>query len=554
MSRPLSNLFVSLAALALIACSPAAGPSNTRGAAGAGSPGTAGNGSPGAAGNGAAGTQGAAASGAAGAQGVAGRGAAGTQGAAGGGVAGGQGTAGGDGAAGTQGTAGNGAAGVGTAPPCKAMTVSNTAGLTLMATDISARKVVTLAGGPWTKLAYDPMNKNIVAEKMNGTFFKIDPVAGTSTPIETNYPAASNDHRGLAFASDGTMYTLQAAGGNVSATIRRGAGTVGARTWTTVAKTATFPAGGSNFDHSYAGLVISPDDKDLYFSSGSRTDHGELEPHNAGDGSGKAGAQREVPLSSAIFHVAANGDNLMLPNDDAMLKANGWMYADGTRNTYDMAFNAAGDLIGGDNGPDIDFPDEVNWIQKDKHYGFPWRFGDQANVALDPAYTTAGDMRLHTQLQAVGDHTYFYDMMFPAPPMGVSFVDPILNKGPAAAKYSVGKAAVVMDAGTGTTGLLGITGHRSPVGLAFDTKGDLCGEYYKNGFMLSYGPVVDVFGDPGTDLLLLTMTKNGTSYSMTAKAIAKGFSTSIDSVLVGNKIYTMSLNGGAVYEITLPTP
>jgi hypothetical protein len=40
---------------------------------------------------------------------------------------------------------------------------------------------------------------------------------------------------------------------------------------------------------------------------------------------------------------------------------------------------------------------------------------------------------------------------------------------------------------------------------------------------------------------------------MTAKAIAKGFTTSMDDVLVGNKLYTISLNGGPVYEITLPT-
>jgi hypothetical protein len=256
---------------------------------------------------------------------------------------------------------------------------------------------------------------------------------------------------------------------------------------------------------------------------------------------------------TAIFHVPANGDNLLLPNDDAMLKQNNWMWADGTRNTYDLAFNAAGDLIGGDNGPDIDFPDEVNWIQQGKHYGFPWRFGDQSNPAQDATYTPQGDMRLHTQLQAAGDHTYFYDSQFPAAPTGVVFVDPIANHGPAAAKYSIGKAGTVMDAGTGTTPLAGITGHRSPLGLAFDTKSVLCGEYYKQGFMLSYGPVVDVFGDPGTDLLLLTLTKNGDAYSMTAKAIAKGFTTSMDDVLVGNKLYTISLNGGPVYEITLPT-
>ena len=68
-----------------------------------------------------------------------------------------------------------------------------------------------------------------------------------------------------------------------------------------------------------------------------------------------------------------------------------YLFADGTRNTFDMAWNADGELFGGDNGPDIDLPDEVNVLRQGKHYGFPWRFGAEANPVLDPAYTATGD-------------------------------------------------------------------------------------------------------------------------------------------------------------------
>jgi len=100
----------------------------------------------------------------------------------------------------------------------------------------------------------------------------------------------------------------------------------------------------------------------------------------------------------------------------------------------------------------------------------------------------AGDKRLNPGYGAVAKGTYAYDSGFPAPPAGVTFVDPILNLGPDANVFRADRNADPAPAGA--TGLPGITGHRSPLGLAFDVGGALCGDYYKQGFMLSYGAVV----------------------------------------------------------------
>jgi len=106
-----------------------------------------------------------------------------------------------------------------------------------------------------------------------------------------------------------------------------------------------------------------------------------------------------------------SSNNLTLANDATALAP--YLFADGTRNTFDMAFNADGDLIGPDNGPDIDFPDEINWLQEGKHYGFPWRLATEGNPNMDPTFTPSGDVRLHTGLKAVDQHLYFYDANFP---------------------------------------------------------------------------------------------------------------------------------------------
>jgi len=450
-----------------------------------------------------------------------------------------------------------GAAGMAVA--CAPFTQVNQAGLSLKRTDFSAYKFAPTPAAGVAKMKYDPMNKVVVLETLDGHFYKFDPMAPlpaaggtatTATPTETSYPYHTPNHRGLAFGPDGTMYTLasNAPGNNNSVFIYKGAPGAGggARTWSQLATSEGYPlppANANNFGHSFSGLVVSPDGQTLYFSSGSRSDHGEQE-----------GTNRELPITSAILQVPVTGANLTLPNNEAGLAP--YFYADGTRNSYDLAYNANGDLIGADNGPDMDLPDEVNWLQKGKHYGFPWRFGAEDNPVLDSAYTPAGDMRLHTGYKAVDIMSYRYDATFPAPPTGVVFVDAIMNMGPNADFFRVGKTGPVQEASKVGMPIPGVTGHRSPLGLSFDVKGALCGAYAKQGFMASYGAFLSIaFEDSGQDLLLMQMNKGTSAYTMNTTLLVTGLKDPIDTVLVGNRLFLVGdTTTTPIYALVFPTP
>jgi hypothetical protein len=477
---------------------------------------------------------------------------------------GGAGTAGTVGAGGTTGGGDVGGAGGSTggggtvAPACKPTTGLNGAGITVSATDISAFKYVPpVTGSPMTKMAYDPVGKVVVILQQNGTLTAFDPnvalptTAATATVTTTmaynSGYQGNGDHRGIVFDKDGNLYVMAANNGGV--TIKKGAVAAGggARTWTNLVTTSKGYSNGAsaNYNHSFSGIAVSADGKSLYFSSGSRTEHGEDEGP-----SGIAGNNREVPLTSCVLKVPTDTPT-DLQNDDAALMP--FMFADGTRNAFDMAFNANGDLIGTENGPDMDLPDEINWLQQGKHYGFPWRFGDVDNPVTVQGFTKETDKRIR---QVYGGYnTYAFDGAFPAKPAGVTFTDPIQNMGPEA-NFLVASKDAAAPTKAGAEGLAGVTAHRSPLGIAFDTEGALCGEYYKQGFVLSYGPIPGgSIGDTGEDLLLITLTKNGDKYSMTTKSLAKGIKAPMDSVLVGNRLFTIGYGGTAqVYVFALPTP
>lgn len=452
---------------------------------------------------------------------------------------------------------GGGTGGSNGAPACKPVTALNGTNTTLLATDVSAFRYSANPAGDITKVAYDPLKHLIIVLTKSGKFLSLDPMlalptTASMTPVTAAMPydtggytpeAGFEDHRGLAFGPDGSMYVLAVrVSENSGVTIKKGVpGAGSARTWSTLVSTSQgFAAGGTDYDHSFSGIAVSPDGMSLFFSSGSRTEHGEPEK-----------GLREVPLTSAIFKVPA-GTPSDLKNDEQALAP--FLFADGTRNAYDLAFNADGELFGTDNGPDIDLPDEVNHLQQGKHYGFPWRFGDVDNPLRDAAYVAAGDKRLTPGYGAVDNGSYKYDADFPPPPAGVTFVDPVLNHGPDA---NVGKADRNSAAApAGDKGLAGVTGHRSPLGLSFDVAGASCGEYYKQGFLLSYGAVLaNALGDAGNDLLLLSFTRDNGVYSMHAKQLAKGILAPIDSVIVGNRLFTFGYGSGApVFVFVLPTP
>jgi hypothetical protein len=442
---------------------------------------------------------------------------------------------------GAGGAGGAGGTAAGTGPACPMTNATNTSTLAVKRPEIGARKVGNLAVPDVIRIDRDPKNGDIVYMNRGGKFWKVDPASGTSTAIEANYTGGT-DHRGMAYGPDGTLYTLSH-NTNDGVLVRKGApGTP--RTWTTLLTSAPYNPGNTTFDHWFGGVIVSPDNMSVFISSGSRSDHGEVEAN-----------EREVPLTSAIFRVPASSNNLLLQNDETALKP--YLYADGLRNSFDMAYNAEGELFAGDNGPDMDLPDEINWIQEGKNYGFPWRFGSEDSPALDPQYTPTGDTRLHTGFFAVDMKKWVYDAAMPPKPT-TPLTDPIVNHGPDCDHMRSSRTANIEDASMKGVPLSGVTGHRSPLGLAFDTKGALCGDYYKSGFVVSYGALLDVLGDGGQDLALMRLTKVNGAYEMTMNVIVSGFTAPVDSVMVDNKLYVVENRfmgtPGQIYEITFPTP
>lgn len=353
---------------------------------------------------------------------------------------------------------------------------------------------------------------------------------------------------GLAFGPDGALYVVGNVpqGNDTRAIIRKGVKDgSGKRIWSTLATTLRYPRSGTPFDHLFNGIVVSRDGRWVYVNSGSRTDHGEVEANH-----GAFPNTREAPLTSAIFRLPVDAHDLVLPNDETQLKARGHLFADGTCNSYDLEWGPHDDLFAGDNGPDADYPDELNWLREGRHYGFPWRFGMQPNPQLARDYDPAHDRRLQAGFFAVDNGAYHNDPGFPQAPAGL--VDPIANLGPDGAQYRADDGSQ-KDAGREGTELTTFTPHRSPLGLAFDFEGTLAPPYRGNGFVLSWGAAGGTLSDRGQDLLALDLTKTGDSYRTQARQIAVDFDHPIDSVLIENKLYVLDFGGkGTLWELTFP--
>jgi glucose/arabinose dehydrogenase len=318
--------------------------------------------------------------------------------------------------------------------------------------------------------------------------------------------------------------------------------------WKTLAQTDPYPLSNTPFDHRFNGAIVSADGKWLYVNSGSRTDHGEVE-----DNEQNFADTREVPLTARIFKLPADAEDLQLPNDEAALTSNGLIYARGTRNAFDLAFAPNGDLFAVDNGPDADFPDELNWLREGLHYGFPWKFGDQDNPQQFPDYTSVGDKRLSPDFTAVQIGAYRTDPEFPRVPG--SFTLPVANLGPDAAYYRADDGTQQNAAAAGQS-LYTFTPHRSPLGLVFVPSASMPANFQSNentfgAFLLSWGAAGGTLTDKGQDLLYLQLTKRGDNYEAVTTQIAREFENPIDAVLVENRLYVLDFGAdGTLWEIT----
>lgn len=414
------------------------------------------------------------------------------------------------------------------------------------------------------RIVKDPRDSSLYYLKQSGSIYRVTVNPGTNTSTEARVYGSEHhtvsEAAGMAIGPEGTMYVV----GNTStnnnstfATIMKGVTNgAGGRTWSVLARTQPYPRSRTAFDHVFNGILASLDGQFVYVNSGSRTDHGEVQSVN-----GVFPNTREVPLTAKIFRLPSGVTNLFLTNDIAMLRAGGFIFAEGVRNTYDMAFAPNGDLFGTENGPDRDMAEELNWLRAGRHYGFPWQIGGTDNPQQFPNYDPAADRLLDSRFIAVQGGYYHNDPTFPLAPANLT--EPVINIGPDADSYRDPADGQVTDASAQGRTLSTFTAHRSPLGLVFDVDGVMADEFRHHGFVLSWTPgdptgnsVAGPFNDASQDLLDLELTKLGTTnYQARVRRIVGGFSNPIDAEIIGNRIYVIEYGGSfGIWEVRVPAP
>ncbi len=425
-------------------------------------------------------------------------------------------------------------------------------GPVLLRSGINLRKITNVPGES-IKLARNPVDGQVYMLNLKSGLYQVDlTTARLVKRAATNEIVGKATPAGMAFAPDGTLFIVanQKVGPNeTQALIRKGqAGSNGDFAWVDFASTAPYPMSNTYFDHLFNGIVVSTDGKWVIVSSGSRTDHGEVQSND-----GAFPETREVALTAKIFRLPAREQDLTLPNDEAALRATGMIFAEGTRNAYDLEFAPNGDLFAVDNGPDADYPDELNWIRPGQHYGFPWRFGEHDNPQQFADYDSTNDKRLSSDFAAVQAKTYHNDPSFPKPP--AAFVSPVANLGPAAALY-IDDAGKEQNAAADGKPLYSFTPHRSPLGLVFPAHSKMPADLQStadglSAFILSWGAAGGSLSDQGRDLLHLQLRKQGNNYESVTTVMTRQFKNPIDAVMIENRLYVLEYGDGtAIWELT----
>lgn len=242
------------------------------------------------------------------------------------------------------------------------------------------------------------------------------------------------------------------------------------------------PWGIGPFNHGACHLATGPDGM-IYLSIGSRTDHGEPgkkpeETHLATWG--------ETGLTACLVRL-----------DPKESPPTPEVWARGLRNSFGFDWDDQGRIVATENGPDADHPEELNWLQKGKHYGFPYRFG---NLAL-PMYPDA----------------------VPAPE-GLTFEKPIANLGPAARPGAAKEYT--------------FDPHCSPAGMTFYRKGTLPSKYVGGFFVTRFGNFLGKV-PVGFDLLHVRLVEKDGELAADIQPILEKLRRPIDVCQATGKLYVL---------------
>jgi len=415
-----------------------------------------------------------------------------------------------------------------------------------------------------SKIAFDPISGHLFYTTSSGNIYEVLEDSKTDVLRYTTTDHGIPKVQGLCFV-DSTVFlsgNIWHPNFGIGLIVKGVLQSNGAREWTTILTTTTYPTSSASGDHGFTGITADPQKEYLYFSGGSRTSFGEVQTSN-----GAYPGLREQAITSKIFRIPIDAANIYLNNDSTWLQETGYVFAEGTRNAYSMAFNGENQLFAIDNAGERDDPEELNLIEQGKHYGFPWRIGGNANPLANPTYDASTDPLINPNNGAYLAGHFAPDPSFPVAPAGVTFTEPLPNFGMAADYYKEEGTGAIKKASESGQPVRTFTAHRSPLGLVIDKDKQLGGAYTGNGFVLSFMPGGDSTGytplspwgsacpfvDPSRELVMLRFAYDSTlnSYGIHTTNVATGFYLPVDAAQVGNSIYVLE-NNGVIWKVTFP--
>ena len=145
-----------------------------------------------------------------------------------------------------------------------------------------------------------------------------------------------------------------------------------------------YPFGVGPYNHGVSHLEQGPDGW-LYLSSGARTDGNEP---GQSDNYFKGG---EVPTTATMWRLDPEAADPQIE-----------IHARGLRNTFHFTWDHAGRLLGVENGPDADAPEELNVITSGGHYGFPYQFSDWTRKAYPHSPDAPAGLKITPPIRNLG--------------------------------------------------------------------------------------------------------------------------------------------------------